>query len=92
MKLGKAIALTHLMLTTRSRDRRIVTTIRGRARLNELRRGEKAAAAAYRGELRTARQNIRVLLANVIASIVLAWVVVWGVIGIVRWMKRGFEF
>jgi hypothetical protein len=59
---------------------------------DELRQCEKAAAAAYRGELRTARQNIPVLLANVIASIVLVWVIVWGVIGIVRWVKRGFEF
>jgi hypothetical protein len=59
---------------------------------NELRQCEKAAAVAFRSELRTARQNIPVLLANVIASIVLAWGVVWSVIGIVRWVKRGFEF
>jgi hypothetical protein len=59
---------------------------------NELRQCEKEAAAAFRREMRTARQNIPILLANVIASVLLAWVVVWGVIGIVRWVKRGFEF
>jgi hypothetical protein len=59
---------------------------------NELRQCEQEAAAAFRRELRAARQNIPVLLANVIVTIVLAWGVVWSVTGIVRWVKRGFEF
>jgi hypothetical protein len=58
---------------------------------NERRQCEKEAAAAFRREYLTARRNIPVLLAYVIASIVLAWVIVWGAIGIARWVKRGFE-
>jgi len=59
---------------------------------NELRQCEKEAAAAFRRDLRTARHNIPILLAVVVASIVLAWVVAWGVIRMVRWVKQGFEF
>jgi hypothetical protein len=57
---------------------------------NELRQCAREAAAVFRRDLRTSRQNIPVLLANVIASIVFAWVLVWSIIGIVRWVKHGF--